>query len=264
MTTDYFFQHKSWSEIAVYQQQQTVLLLPVGSTEAHGPHLPLATDAIISETMALRAAAKLTAIGQPALVLPTISYSVTDFSRDFPGSISLSLATAQAVLSEICINLINQGFSYIGIVNSHLEPEHINSIQSACRIVAEATGRQICFPDKRRRRWAQQLTAEFISGACHAGAYETSLVLAAQPQLVQQELQQTLPPVDISLSTAIQAGKQTFREIGGDQAYFGNPAAASVEEGQQSYEILAQMLIVALQETYPDLAPKLAPNNYNQ
>jgi creatinine amidohydrolase len=245
---------KCWTEIAQYQQQGAILLLPVGSTEAHGPHLPLATDAIISETMAQRAAAKLTAGGHPALVLPTISYSVTDFSQDFPGSISLSFATARAVLSEIGISLIRQGFRYLAIANSHLEPAHINSIQAACEVIATTTGRAVCFPDKRRRRWAQQLTAEFLSGACHAGSYETSLVLAAQPELVQQELQQSLPPVEISLSTAIQAGKQTFREIGGDQAYFGNPAAASSNEGHQTYDTLAQMLIIALQETYPELA----------
>ncbi|MEW6731699.1 MAG: creatininase family protein [Acidobacteriota bacterium] len=249
----YDFHNKNWCEIADYLARGVVLLLPIGSTEAHGPHLPLATDFIISLEMARRAAHKLTELGRPALVLPTLAYSITDFSVDFPGSISIRRETATAVISDILSSLIRQGFHYLCIANSHLEPAHIESIEAA-RVAAESeTGVKICFPDKRRRRWAERLTAEFRSGACHAGAYESSLVMAARPELVNESLREQLPAVNISLSQAIKAGIESFKAAGGEQAYFGAPAEASCEEGEASYQALAQMLIDAIFETYPEL-----------
>ena len=169
-----------------------VAILPVGSTEAHGPHLPLATDVIISEEMSRRAALKLAEQGIETLVLPAIAYSVTDFSRDFSGSISIRRETAAAVIRDICVSLYDQGARLVVIANSHLEPEHIASITDAVEQVKQQTGRQVAFPDKRRRRWAATLTEEFRRGDCHAGSYETSLVLAARPDLVRDQIREAL------------------------------------------------------------------------
>lgn len=246
------FQSKTWKEIG-QDIEKTILLLPVGSTEAHGPHLPLSTDSIISQEMSKQAAEQLTKLGFRALVLPTISYSVTDFSLDFPGSISLRKETAILVLKDIFCSLIRQGFRYICVANSHLEPEHISSIVKACQIVEEETSIKIAFPDKCRRRWASKLTEEFRSGACHAGSYESSLVMAVFPELVKEDVRKGLPPNNKSLSDAIRAGITTFKEAGGDQAYFGLPSEASAEEGKSTYQLLANMLVESIAETFPEL-----------
>ncbi len=222
-----------------------VALLPVGSTEAHGPHLPLATDVIISEEMSRRAALKLAGQGIETLVLPPIAYSVTDFSRDFSGSISIRRETAAAVIRDICVSLYDQGARLVVIANSHLEPEHISSITDAVEQVKEQTGRQVAFPDKRRRRWAATLTEEFRRGDCHAGSYETSLVLAARPDLVRDQIREALARVPISIAEKIRDGVTTFREAGGTRAYFGDPRSASREEGEASYEALSDMLVAA-------------------
>ena len=79
------YQNQTWKEARDNLTRGAVVILPIGSTEAHGPHLPLATDVIISEEMSLRAATKLNARSGETLVLPAISYSVTDFSADFTG-----------------------------------------------------------------------------------------------------------------------------------------------------------------------------------
>ena len=92
------------------------------------------------------------------------------------------------------------------------------------------------------------LTEEFQSGACHAGQYESSLVLSARPELVREEIRLALEPKLISLSQAIRAGARNFIEIGGDQAYFGDPAAATAEEGDRVFDILAEMIVTALNE----------------
>ncbi len=246
------YQNQTWKEASEAIARGVVVILPIGSTEAHGPHLPLATDVIISEEMSLRAADKLTAQGIETLVLPVISYSVTDFSGDFAGTISIRKETAAAVIRDICESLYKQGARLIAIANSHLEPEHIASINDAIEKVREETGRAVAFPDKRRKRWAEKLSEEFRRGDCHAGSYETSLVMAARPELVRDEIRQQLDRVPISIAEKIKEGARTFTEAGGTQAYFGDPRAASREEGEAMYEALSDMIVTAVTEA---LAP---------
>lgn len=243
------FQNLTWKEARERLARGAVVILPVGSTEAHGPHLPLATDVIISEEMSKRAARKLAGKGIDALVLPPLSYSVTDFSSDFSGSISIRKETASALIRDICASLYGQGARAVVVANSHLEPEHVASIADAIERVRRETGREVLFPDKRRRRWAETLTEEFRRGDCHAGSYETSLVLSARPELVREEIRSSLDRVPISISEKIREGARTFTEAGGVEAYFGDPRAASREEGDLSYEALSDMLVAAVEES---------------
>ena len=242
------FHHLTWKEAGAAINRGAVMILPVGSTEAHGPHLPLATDVIISEEMSHRAAVKLNEQGIAAFVLPPIAYSVTDFSSDFAGTISVRKETAAALIRDICISLYRQGARLVVVANSHLEPEHIASVNDAIEQVKRETGRVVAFPDKRRRRWAAQLTEEFRRGDCHAGSYETSLVMAAQPDLVREDVRRELAQVPISIAEKIRDGAQTFKEAGGAEAYFGSPAEATRAEGEAAYEALAGMLITAVAE----------------
>ena len=242
------FQNQTWKEAGEALSGGVVVILPVGSTEAHGPHLPLATDVIISEEMSLRAAEKLRARGINTLVLPAICYSVTDFSADFPGTISIKKETAMAMIRDVCVSLYNQSARLIAIANSHLEPEHIASINEAIETVERETGRKIAFPDKRRRRWAEALTEEFRRGDCHAGSYETSLVMAARPELVREEIRRSLRRVPISIADGIKQGARTFTEAGGTEAYFGDPQSASRAEGEAMYEALSEMIATSVVE----------------
>jgi creatinine amidohydrolase len=242
------FHHLTWKEAREKISRGAVFILPVGSTEAHGPHLPLATDVIISEEMSRRAAAKLDEQGIVAFVLPAISYSVTDFSADFAGTISIKKETAIALIRDICVSLYQQGARLVVVANSHLEPEHIASINEAIEEVKAATGRDVIFPDKRRRRWAATLTEEFRRGDCHAGSYETSLVMAARPDLVRERERAQLEKVSISIAEKIREGAQTFNEAGGSEAYFGDPRSATREEGEASFEALSRMIVTSVIE----------------
>ncbi len=236
----------SWTDCGDRLKDRTgraVALLPVGSTEPHGPHLPLETDVIISAEMARRAAGALGDRGVEAVILPPVAYSVTDFSRDFPGAIGLSRETSRAMIREICLAALGHGFDAVCLVNSHLEPDHLDALRRAAEEASRQAGRPVVFPDKTRRPWATRLTEEFRSGACHAGRYETSLVLAARPDRVDRAAMRALPAVEISIGRAIKEGKRSFREAGGDLAYFGDPAAATPEEGEATYAVLASMVV---------------------
>ena len=203
---------------------------------------------IISQEMSRRAAEKLNARGVEALVLPAIAYAVTDFSSDFAGTISIKRATAVALIRDVCLSLYEQGARLVVIANSHLEPDHVDSLNEAIEKVKQETGRAIVFPDKRRRRWAEKLTEEFRRGDCHAGSYETSLVMAARPELVREEIRESLDRVPISIAEKIKEGAHSFIEAGGEDAYFGDPRAASREEGEVTFETLSDMIVISVME----------------
>ena len=150
------------------------------------------------------------------------------------------------MLTDLLVALLEQHFRAVALVNAHLEPAHIASLRSAVHAAAERTGRNALFPDITRRALAARLTEEFRSGACHAGRYETSLVLAVRPDLVKEDVRAVLPALETSLVDAIQGGSRTFLEAGLDQAYCGDPASASAEEGEETYEVLAAIVAEAV------------------
>ncbi|HJL32167.1 MAG TPA: creatininase family protein, partial [Polyangiaceae bacterium LLY-WYZ-15_(1-7)] len=86
------------------------------------------------------------------------------------------------------------------------------------------------------------------SGACHAGRYETSLVMAAEPFLVRRTIAEKLAPNPSSLSVAIRDGKESFEEAGGPEAYFGWPADATEAEGNALHDVLADIYATAAEE----------------
>ncbi len=226
---------------------RAIALLPAGATEAHGPHLPLATDVIISREAAVRAARLLRAEEREAVVLPPLDYAVTEFAADFGGTISLPIETATALARDVILGACRAGFAGVVVCNAHLEPGNLRALAGAGRQASER-GAKAVFPDVTRKPHALLLGDEFKSGACHAGSYETSLVLAAQPFLVKTDLAETLPANPSSLSVAIREGKQSFLEAGGPRAYFGEPARASAAEGEERYRALAEIFAGAARE----------------
>jgi creatinine amidohydrolase len=226
-------------------------LLPCGATEAHGPHLPLATDVIIAETGALWAADVLSREKIRALVLPPVAYSVTEYASEFSGTISLSPETCRAFVRDCILGATRSGFLGVTICNAHLEPLHIETLRNAVAD-AIAAGAKASFPDVTKKPHALRLGEEFKSGACHAGRYETSLVLAADPFIVRQDVAIELPPNPTSLSRAIKDGKKTFLEAGGPRAYFGDPALATTAEGTVLYHEMADIFASGVRELHEE------------
>src|SRR3989454_8553287 len=171
--------------------------------EAHGPHLPLATDVVIAEAMARAAAARLATRGYDALLLPPLAYTAAEFAARFPGTVSLRPATVTALLVDVARSLGQHGFRVVVVANAHLDPAHVAAIEAAVGQQRRDNGARIVFPDVTKRPWALRLTEEFRSGACHAGQYESSIVMAARPELVREAIRRSLPANPRALSTAI-------------------------------------------------------------
>lgn len=240
-----------WTEIRKLAERDAIALLPVGSTEAHGPHLPLAVDVVIAEEVCRRLGSRLGQRGEAAVIFPAVAYGLTEFAAEFAGTVSLPEAVTRALLTEVIAGIASHGFGRVGVINHHLEPAHFRLVHEAAREAARRTGAAIAVPDHRRGSAADRLGDEFTRGGSHAGAYETSLVLAAAPHLVDNAARHLLPPLPVDLPAAIKAGARTFRECGGAQAYFGAPAAASAEEGERLLEILAEVAEQAIAALQP-------------
>lgn len=242
-----------------------MLLLPLGATEAHGPHGPLATDPIISRGLCRRVARALAHDHElRAAVLPSIDYGVTRYASGFAGTIHISEETLHSLLVDVCVALINQGLRYIMLVNSHFEPEHVRTLHQAVDTVQARTSVQVGLMDLTRKFRADRLTEEFRALGAHAGRYETSLVLAERPDLIDRELLARLPSVRISLVAEILKGLKDFKEMGLLQAYNGDPSKATAEEGQATYEVLSEMLISLMRELVTGEGGRDAPGAFNR
>ena len=162
---------------AIVSGGPSVAIVPVGSVEPHGPHLPLHTDTTISETCAARAAAALEGAGVRAVVAPSVPYGVTEYAARVLGRDR----RARRPRSRRCCARSpsassSAAFSHVCFVNNHLEPAHDAAVRAAIDGLPEGAASVAC---PLTRRWGRTLSDEFKRGDCHAGRYETSLVLAA-------------------------------------------------------------------------------------
>jgi creatinine amidohydrolase len=246
MTEKFLARHTTASLRALLDSRKPVVaLVPVGSTEPHGPHLGLGTDVVISAAACVRATELFARKGPLAAVIaPAVPYGVTECARGFAGAVSVPAAVLTAYLAAVCDGLLAQGIRHVCLVNNHLEPEH----DAAVRAVLAGRDKQVSVACPLTKKWARTLDAEFKSGACHAGLYETSIMMAAAPEMVDDAVRGILPPVPISLSRQLEAGVTTFAAMGMELAYAGDPAAATVEEGERMILRLAEMVVGEIRE----------------
>lgn len=233
-----FLSDMTWPEAAAALAQDCIVLLPVGAIEAHGPHLPLDTDVIIATETARRTAEALRRRGDGAVVMPPISYGVSFVGAAFPGTVPAEAPLVAGLVEAVLTAVAGSGPRRLAVVNAHLEPAHVEAIRAGVWGASATSGASIACPDQREPRWAATLSEEFRRGSRHAGAYETSLLLAAAPDSVRRDLLAALPAVLVDLPGRLRAGARTFAEAGATEAYVGNPAAASADEGERLFSAL--------------------------
>lgn len=160
-----------------------IAILPVGSLEQHGPHLPLDTDSFDAFHLSVKAVER---VSDPKpIVLPSINYGVSYHHMGFPGTISISPETLIKMVYEICEGLANHGVKRIVIVNGH------GGNNAALTVAAQKVRYHLGIPvyldaagslSKKERKEIVK-----TKGNAHSGEYETSTSLANRPHLVQLE-----------------------------------------------------------------------------
>jgi len=238
----------TWTDVRALPARRTVAVLPTGAVEAHGPHLPLGTDIVIAEAMARAGAERLAARGFEVLVMPALPVAPAPFAAAFAGTIHTPPEATTMMVAGVARSLAEHGIRVTAVANAHHDPAHVDALRSAVARVAKDSQVRLVFPDLTRRRWAEKLTEEFRSGACHAGRYEGSIMLAEHPERVKMAIMSRLTPNPRSLVDAISAGHSTFMEAGGPDAFFGFPADASADEGRAIVAVLGAIIEEAVLE----------------
>lgn len=157
-------------------------VLPIGSLEQHGPHLPLDTDAAVAATLARQVAARL---GDDAVLCPLLAYGLSEHHLAFSGTITLRPETALAMLADIFESLDHHGIRRVLVVNGH--GGNIDVLRLAARQARRDTGMMVASV-----MWAvlaQDVVAEVAEGDSygHACDVETSVVMALLPDRVRTD-----------------------------------------------------------------------------
>lgn len=173
----------SWEEVAEIRKSDPVILLPVGTVEQHGPHLPVAADDMVAEYFAREVAA---ATG--AVVAPTLNYGCSDVFRGFPGTLSIRSETFKAVLADVCHALYDDaGFRRLVIVDNHAGNEpHVEEVARRLRRERGRTTLIGClYPWNLGYALMRDAFPDAAAVYGHGGEPETSAMLAMFPQDVQ-------------------------------------------------------------------------------
>src|SRR6266496_2702654 len=185
MTEKFLARHTTKSLRGLLADRKPVVaLVPIGSTEPHGPHLGLGTDVVISAAACVRATEMFAKKGPlMAVIAPAVSYGVTECAQGFAGAVSVPAGVLTAYIAAIVDGLLAQGIRHVCLVNNHLEPAHDAAVRAVLTARADRRAGAVTVACPLTKKWARTLDAEFKSGACHAGLYETSIMMAAAPEM---------------------------------------------------------------------------------
>ena len=224
----------------------SIAVLPTAAIEQHGPHAPIMTDTLLCGTVAQRAAEQASA-ELPVVVAPVFCFGNSHHHMPFGGTLSLSSTTYLQGVTEVLLGLVNCGFRKLVVLNGHGGNTDSNAVVGLDFVnlrgheVTIATG---AYWDIARAALVEKslMPSNRIPG--HAGRFETSMVMALRPDLIDPEGMAQV--VDVS-----QAKKGLFGDLTGatmqvhgawaaSTGYTDNPAEASAEEGNALLEVIVQ------------------------
>ncbi|MEF2244193.1 creatininase family protein [Paenibacillus sp. IITD108] len=241
-------------ELSTLAQEGCPVVIPLAATEQHGPHLPVFTDSLISEYISKEAVQQASsASGNPFLLAPIVSIGCSQHHIAFGGTISFRSTTYLAMLHDILESLVSCGFTNIIMLNCHggNEPvmlQAVNDMAVKHKGWFAAASYWNLIPSSQK----QQLTDVFGPTPGHAGAFETSAIMAIQPDWINDAAisdqhhsvpwhQHTLPNTFL--------GKQGT--LTGFDGYTDSAIQASREKGQWA---LDQIVIPAVSEWLQQMA----------
>lgn len=254
----------TWKEIEEKANQGSLVLLPLGVIEEHGPHLPLGSDIYASLYICHRVREKAEHLGKSCVIAPPYYWGINHCTGAFPGSFSVRPETMKMMLHDLLLNLKQFGFRRVIAINQHGDPVHNQTILEAMKEAREELGMDVKFFIELFDLPTYQLTGQeeycLVDEAdysevpfldedgkldIHAGAYETAFMANNYSDTVKYELIQDLPDHSLSYETLniwMQGGEGVKDVV--PFGYAGNPAGYEVhlEMEKKLFDILCNHL----------------------
>ena len=249
-----FLPYFSWTEIAALpDRDNTVIVLPVGAIEQHGPHLPCSVDSVISSGVLGKALERLPAEVR-AFGLAPITYGKSDEHLHFPGTMTLTGPTLLATITELGESVYRAGFRKLLLANGHGGQPQV--LEMAARELRLRHGDFVIVPYHVSR--LPNASGQYISEqekrlAMHAGHAETALMLALAPETVHmaRAVANFPPPFPSKILSGDgrPACAWTARDFG-TSGVIGDPLGATREQGLHILDTLAASWVEAITDLF--------------
>jgi len=210
------------------ESQIALAILPVGATEQHGPHLPLATDSLEAEAVACGVAERLN-----GFLLPTLPYGNSQAHAGFRGTVSLSPTTLLAVVKELALDLISQAFRRVVVLNMHggnliLRP--------AVREINQSTDEGRAIVVQPYSLAASELAEIFpnYGDEVHAGGFEASMMMVIAPQAIEGGADDAVPDASPEAFDYLPMRRMSPSGV------WGRPSQASRERGERALTAMVE------------------------
>jgi creatinine amidohydrolase len=234
------------AELRALAARDAIVIVPVGSTEQHGPHLPVQVDALLAGEVACRAA-RLMGERQSVVVAPTIWTGLAEHHMAYGGTITLDFQTFHAVLRCVCDSILRHGFRRILLLNGH------GGNIAAMTVIVGELRRELKATIATATYWTLPGAVEAFAtilerqqNVRHACEAETSMLLHLKPELVDAEVMRSLEtPTKGLLDQGGVYRWRSFTEVT-ESGVIGVPAAASAEKGERLLNAAAESLVEAL------------------
>ena len=233
----------TFEEVDTLPRAGTIIMVPMGPLEAHGPHLPLGVDIRGAELLTELAAELLSQRGHTVAIAPVVPYTLADVAMPFPGTVTLSRSTVIALVTDLARSFARHGFKKLVINCHHLERPNLAALHEAVK-GAKDLDISILVSNAILKSMAEcgnLMKGEHPQWDFHAGEGETCFFLWKFPADV-RPIYRDLPPNWSDIREKFAAGVKDFKEAGGKRCYFGDPAKAEAKTGEAIFEIQARYL----------------------
>ncbi len=272
----------TWFDVDAAAKEGAILLWAFGVIEQHGPHLPTGTDVYIPSARLRRVKAMLAERGIRALIVPAYYWGINQASGGFPASYRVSPGTMKALMGEVFASFKTDGFRHVFCFTGHGDAMHNRTIHEGIVQGVAETGLDISYvtetamatrlgidlkdphitlhapqPEAESRFFQLNLKTTVPAQPdappkyvdVHAGQRESSMMLCAYPSLVRDDIRRTLKSTDYGPADLAEwrRGFEEARRKTPD-GYFGDPAAASAEQGQIALARLAMRDAAAIEQ----------------